>query len=111
MSRDPLQEPLNDLDDRLRRLREESEARQPQGDGGRTASGYGLAFMLATDMLAGLIGGGLLGWAVDSWLGTSPWGLIGFFFLGATVGMWNVYRTASARTAAAAPRRSAGGTE
>jgi ATP synthase protein I len=101
MSRDPLQEPLSDLDERLRRLRAESGTARPQGDGGRTASGYGLAFMLASDMLAGLIGGGLLGWAVDSWLGTSPWGLIGFFFLGAIVGMWNVYRTASARSVAA----------
>ena len=30
--------------------------------------------------------------ALDRWLGTTPWGLIGMFFLGAGAGIVNVYR-------------------
>ena len=33
-----------------------------------------------------------LGWAIDHWLGTRPWGIIVLFFLGVAAGMLNVYR-------------------
>ena len=33
-----------------------------------------------------------LGWAIDRWLGTRPWGTIVLFFLGVAAGMVNVYR-------------------
>jgi len=33
-----------------------------------------------------------LGWAIDSWLGTRPWGIIVLFFLGVGAGMVSVYR-------------------
>jgi ATP synthase protein I len=59
-----------------------------------------LAFTLAADLLGGLIGGALLGWGIDSWLKTAPWGLIVFFFVGAAAGMWSVYRTVRAQEAA-----------
>lgn len=87
-------EPLARLDDRLRRLKAEAKAKDPDPRAGQAKSGYGFAFMIATDLVGGVIGGALVGWGIDSWLGTAPFGLIAFFFIGAFAGMWNAYRTA-----------------
>jgi ATP synthase protein I len=92
-------EPLARLDARLKRLKGAVGADGPV-DGAQAKGGYGLAFTLAADLLGGLIGGTLLGWGIDSWLETAPWGLILFFFVGAAVGMWSVYRTVRAQDAA-----------
>jgi ATP synthase protein I len=85
-------QPPGDFDARLKRLKEQN---APEGGQGaeRPTSGYGMAFTIATDLVGGLIGGALIGWLLDRWLGSAPWGMIGFFFLGAVAGMWNVYRT------------------
>ena len=93
-------EPLARLDARLKRLKGELGAEPAPDAAGKVKSGYGLAFTLATDLVGGLIGGALIGWGIDSWLHTAPWGLIVFFFVGAAAGMWNVYRTAHAQEAA-----------
>ncbi|MBM3518791.1 MAG: AtpZ/AtpI family protein [Alphaproteobacteria bacterium] len=45
-------------------------------------------------MAAGLAAGAVLGWVLDSWLGTKPWLLVAGFFLGGAAGILNVYRTA-----------------
>jgi len=84
--------PRDDFDARLKRLKEENAPRSGPASNGATP-GYGMAFTLAADLVGGVIGGALIGWFLDSWLGSAPWGLISFFFLGAAAGMWNVYRT------------------
>ena len=38
--------------------------------------------------------GAMLGWLLDRWLGTSPWGLIVFLLLGFAAGVLNVMRAA-----------------
>lgn len=48
------------------------------------------ALRLATELVAGVIVGGVIGWWVDKKFGTSPFGLIGFFVLGTAAGAWNV---------------------
>jgi ATP synthase protein I len=88
------QEPLAALDARLQRLKAEAVDKTPDPRAGQARSGYGFAFMIATDLVGGVIGGALLGWGIDTWLKTAPWGLITFFFVGAAAGMWNAYRTA-----------------
>jgi len=40
-----------------------------------------------------LVGAGL-GWLLDRWLGTTPWGLIVFLLLGFAAGVLNVMRAA-----------------
>jgi ATP synthase protein I len=40
-----------------------------------------------------LVGAGL-GWLLDRWLGTKPWGLIVFLLLGFAAGVLNVMRAA-----------------
>lgn len=83
---------LNELEVQLRRLKEIN-SEKPSAAPGQMQSGYGMAFVIAADLVGGLIGGAAIGWLVDRWLGSSPMGLIAFFFLGAAAGMWNVYRT------------------
>ncbi len=57
-------------------------------------SAMGAAFRITADLLAGVIVGGFIGWAVDRWLDTSPIFLVVFFVLGSAAGILNVMRSA-----------------
>lgn len=57
-------------------------------------SDLGQAFRLSTEFMAGVIAGGLLGWALDWALGTSPWGMIVCVMLGFGAGVMNAMRAA-----------------
>lgn len=88
--------------DTLKRLGERiDEARREQmrrrgGDRGTSPQGsLGLAFRIAIELVAALGVGLAIGWGVDRLLGTRPWGLIVFFFIGAAAGMLNVFRAAN----------------
>jgi len=45
------------------------------------------------------------GWLLDRWLGTKPWLMIVFFFLGAAAGIMNVYRAVNGLGLAAGYKR------
>jgi ATP synthase protein I len=89
------------LSERLRRLGERLEhstastppdtsAPRPTTD----ASGLARGLRLSTELVAGVVVGGLIGWFLDRWLGISPWGFIVFVLLGFTAGMLNLMRSA-----------------
>lgn len=59
----------------------------------------GLAFRIGIEMVAAVAVGAGMGWLLDRWLGTKPWLMVVFFFLGAAAGLLNVYR-ATGRLAA-----------
>jgi ATP synthase protein I len=59
-----------------------------------SVSGYGNALKLSSEFIAGVVVGAGLGWLIDSWAGTSPWGLIIFLLLGFGAGVLNVLRSA-----------------
>lgn len=89
--------PVTDFDARLRKALDAH--RSPQRGLGALERGVqgpvAVAFRVGTELLAAMIvsvGGGLL---FDHWLGTAPWGLIIWFFLGAAAGVLNVYRAIS----------------
>ena len=65
------------------------------------AEGLALAGRVATELVAGIVVGGALGWALDEFFGTSPLWLVVLFFLGAIGGMMNVWRLATGRGMAA----------
>lgn len=73
-----------------RQARHEGEESSKPGD----ASGYGKALKLSSEFIAGVGVGAFLGWLVDRWAGTSPWGLIVFLLLGFGAGVLNVARSA-----------------
>ncbi len=49
---------------------------------------------IAVELAAAVAVGAGIGLALDHWLGTKPWLLIVFFFVGCGAGFLNVYRTA-----------------
>ncbi len=58
-------------------------------------AGLGQAVRIGTELLAALIVGGGVGWAIDTYLLESgPWGMVGGLILGAIAGVRNAYRSA-----------------
>ena len=51
-------------------------------------------FRLSTELVGGVAVGAFIGWALDRWLGISPWGMIVFLLLGFAAGVVNVMRAA-----------------
>jgi len=94
--KDPRPEALRDLGARLERLRADTQPAERKPAVQEPTSGLGMAFTISAHLVAGLAVGAGVGYGLDRWLDTSPWLLIVFFFLGATAGMLNVYRTVSA---------------
>jgi ATP synthase protein I len=90
---------LGSLDHRLSAIRDSRKIRTEQpadgsGDGAAKASAMALGFRLSSELIAGVIVGGLLGWGFDRLLSTSPFGLIVFVLLGFVAGVVNVVRSA-----------------
>ncbi len=88
------------LSARLKRLGERlDQASRPSetGFGARQTndtSAFARGFRLSTELVGGVLVGAGLGWLLDRWLGTTPWGLIVFLLLGFAAGVLNVMRTA-----------------
>lgn len=79
--------------DRARRDRErESGGGVRRGGGAESRSALGLAFRISLELVVAVVVCVGLGWVFDRWLGTRPWGMIVFFFLGVAAGLVNVYR-------------------
>jgi len=58
------------------------------------ASGFARGFRLSSELVAGVLVGAVIGWLLDRWLGTTPWGLMVFLMLGFAAGILNVMRAA-----------------
>ncbi len=65
-----------------------------EADRSATASGYAKGFRLSSELVAGVVVGAGLGWLIDRWFHTSPWGLMIFLLLGFAAGVLNVMRSA-----------------
>jgi ATP synthase protein I len=90
---------LGSLEHRLSELRDGRNIRTDQseagsGDGSARASAMALGFRLSSELIAGVLVGGLMGWGFDRLLSTSPFGLIVFVLLGFSAGVLNVIRSA-----------------
>jgi ATP synthase protein I len=68
----------------------QTEAERPAADPSAIARG----FRLSSELVAGVLVGAAIGWALDHWLGISPWGMIVFVLLGFAAGVLNVMRSA-----------------
>jgi ATP synthase protein I len=85
---------LQHLGERL--ARQPAANRQPEARAGSKSDPSAIArgFRLSTELVAGVAVGAFIGWALDKWLGTSPWGMIVFLLLGFAAGVVNVMRAA-----------------
>lgn len=91
---------MNDKSGELaRKIREAQERQRQMAAGGNDGSSEpgkdekGKALRAGTDLVAALAVGIFLGYWVDRWLDTKPWGVIFFVFVGFAAGFLNIYRS------------------
>lgn len=77
-SEKPSSQSLDDLDARLKRMRAETRPPEKSGMAGEPTTGLGMAFAVASHLVAGLGVGAGIGYMLDQWMGTSPFMLIVF---------------------------------
>lgn len=83
-----------DLAERLRAARTREDAEAGRLSRPRPGAGIGLGFRIAVELVAGVMVGFAIGYALDRWLGTGPWLMVVFLLLGSVAGLMNVYRAA-----------------
>jgi ATP synthase protein I len=83
---------LRELEKRLAANRVQR-GRDAAGGSERGHAGAAQAMRMAADFVAGVLVGGAIGWGLDRFFGTSPWGLAVFLLLGFAAGILNVLRT------------------
>jgi ATP synthase protein I len=85
---------FEDFDARMRKLRADAglQADEPEPEDRSKTSIGGAGVQVGVELVAGVIGGGLIGYGLDHWLDTWPVFFLVMFFLGAAAGMLNAYR-------------------
>jgi ATP synthase protein I len=84
------------LEQRLNAARERDEVRnRPKSDG--ASADYRIGNRVLADLLGGLFGGFVIGWVIDTFAGTSPWGLLVMLAFGIIVAFRNIIRAAQTR--------------
>jgi ATP synthase protein I len=81
-----------DFERRLKKARREA-GLEPTQEPPPPASLAGYALRLASELVAGVVVGGFIGWWIDRTFRTSPFGLIGFLVLGTAAGTFNLVRS------------------
>jgi ATP synthase protein I len=92
MSREERSSKFKDFDERMRRLRGEAGLSEGEPERRHQAWFGGTGLQVGIELVAGVIGGALIGYGLDRWLETWPFLFVLFFFLGAAAGMLNAYR-------------------
>jgi ATP synthase protein I len=85
----------DDLDRRIANARAAEEART--GVSVPPAKGYSQGSRVLAELIGAPLGGGVLGWALDHWLGTSPWFLLTLLALAVIVAFRNIFRISKER--------------
>jgi ATP synthase protein I len=102
------------LEARLRQLEASLAARQPKpepaGDES-SATGYAQAVKLSSEFIAAVAVGFAIGYGLDRFVGTKPWGMIVFLLLGFCAGVLNVMRSAGVVARPTLPKRGEDGNE
>jgi ATP synthase protein I len=89
------QEPLKSLERRIEEARRAARRPGERRDGETEtpfATMLAFAWRIGLELVVAIVVGTGLGWAIDRGLGTRPWGMIVFFFLGVAAGLLNVWR-------------------
>ena len=96
----PAREPIGEdaridaLEARLAAARErELERNKPVG-GAEADANYRMGNRVLAELIGGIGGGAFIGWVIDRFAGTSPWGLLVVMVLGIVVSFRNIIRMA-----------------
>ena len=90
-----------ELSARIREFERRQQEETRPNRGKLPSGGMALAGRVTTELVAGVVVGAFFGWALDSWLGTTPTFMVVFFFIGSAAGMMNVWRALTGRGMAA----------
>jgi ATP synthase protein I len=85
---------LKKIDEKLAIIKKNYQKNLDNQESTKRGNQIGFAFRLATELVAGFVVGGIIGWYLDKWLGTLPIFLFLFFALGAAAGVSNIIKTA-----------------
>lgn len=91
--REPIDQRLEKLDTRLDELRNRGD---PRAAARRDRSALTQGMRIASELIASILVGSIIGWQLDKWLSTTPVLLIIFFLLGTAAGLRAVLRGADA---------------
>lgn len=100
---EPARDPVGDdarrtaLDERLKAAREREEARNKPTAGAEADANYRMGNRVLAELIGGIGGGAFIGWVIDRFAGTSPWGLLVVMALGIVVAFRNIIRIANQR--------------
>ena len=84
---------LDQFDAKLKAARDRIEGRgQGSKPGSYNDSLAGVGYRMSIELVVGICAGLGLGWLVDTQMGTKPWFMIGFMFLGLVAAIFNVVR-------------------
>lgn len=97
-AREPIAEDarIDALEERLKAAREREEQRNRSKVSGTDAN-YRSGNRVLADLIGGILGGSVIGWAIDALFGTLPWGLLVGLFLGIVVAFRNIIVSANTR--------------
>ncbi|WEK03061.1 MAG: AtpZ/AtpI family protein [Candidatus Devosia phytovorans] len=79
------------------------EERKASPDNSEAMAGYARGMRIATEFIAAIVVGCILGYLVDLGLGSSPWGLLIGMLMGFAAGILNVTRVVTQMNAASPP--------
>jgi len=100
-ARDPIAEDarIDALDRRLKAAKErEDERNRPSAGSSVGDANYRMGSKVLSELIGGIGGGALIGWVIDQFAGTSPWGLLAMLFLGIIVAFRNIIRISNRRS-------------
>jgi ATP synthase protein I len=86
---------LDSLDMQLKKVRKAEAVRN--GTDQAPAKGMRQGNRVLTELIAGPVGGALVGWLFDRLLGTTPWALLVCMFLGIAVAFRNIIKISGER--------------
>ncbi|MES2494108.1 MAG: AtpZ/AtpI family protein [Pseudomonadota bacterium] len=80
---------IHALEQRLKAAREREDERNQPANTGSDAN-YRMGNRVLAELVGGLAGGAFIGWVIDQFAGTSPWGLLVMLFMGVVVAFRNI---------------------
>ncbi|MCB1414908.1 MAG: AtpZ/AtpI family protein [Nitratireductor sp.] len=88
-----LEQRLESLETRLEKRRPREEEAGKETSPGNARSGYAIALRLSSEFISAILVGAGIGYLLDTFVGTTPWGMIVFLLIGFAAGIVNVLRS------------------